>query len=330
LNKPNFAEPTLKNTRKLTTFFGRKGLFNRLLQHLDVKPHNLFVVSNHVKVADFGLVHRLPELGADPSAMRRGGATPLYASPETLQGSLSRNSDQYSLAIVYQQLLTGTVPYWSANPYQLLLQHVSGKPDLSAVPPMDQPLMARALAKSPERRFASCMDFVRALVEVSDSASGVRPNLRSVQAENVISGLREENRFPVSPGDQSDQRTVPGIVAADLARLTPIDIRSPSAVAVAAADPLHLPQPSGISLPGYRLLTCVGRTPLGCLWTVEDPDGRERLAHCLLNVSEFTTETLTRLQTLRHPALPAREVFWMPPGCLVLISDPGRQTLRDQ
>jgi serine/threonine protein kinase len=237
--------------------------FEHGLQHLDVKPHNLFVVSNHVKVADFGLVHRLPELGADPSAMRRGGATPLYASPETLQGSLSRNSDQYSLAIVYQQLLTGTVPYWSANPYQLLLQHVSGKPDLSAVPPMDQPLMARALAKSPERRFASCMDFVRALVEVSDSASGVRPNLRSVQAENVISGLREENRFPISPGDQSDQRTVPGIVAADLARLTPVDIRSPSAVAVAAADPLHLPQPSGISLPGYRLLTCVGRTPTG-------------------------------------------------------------------
>jgi hypothetical protein len=32
LNKPNFAEPTLKNTRKLTTFFGRKGLFNRLLE----------------------------------------------------------------------------------------------------------------------------------------------------------------------------------------------------------------------------------------------------------------------------------------------------------
>ena len=47
--------------------------FEHGLQHLDVKPHNLFVVSNHIKVADFGLVHRLP--GADdasrPAPQRR-------------------------------------------------------------------------------------------------------------------------------------------------------------------------------------------------------------------------------------------------------------------
>jgi serine/threonine protein kinase len=303
--------------------------FQHGLQHLDVKPHNLFVVSNHVKVADFGLVNRLPGVDSDASAMRRGGATPLYASPETLQGSLSRHSDQYSLAIVYQQLLTGTVPFWSANPYQLLLQHISGVPDLSAVPPTDQPLLARALAKSPEQRFASCIDFVRALVEVSDSNSGVRPNLRSVPKQAAPPAFSEENRLAFPIGTQSDQRTVAGLGAADLARLTVVTPTSSAAVDQ-AADPLHLPQPSGIFLPGYRFVTCVGRSPLGCLWTVEDPDGHERLAHCFLNVSGFTTETLTRLQTLRHPALPAREVVWMPPGCMVLISDSGRQTLRDR
>ncbi len=299
------------------------------LQHLDVKPHNLFVVSNHVKVADFGLVNRLPGVDADAAVMRRGGATPLYASPETLQGSLSRHSDQYSLAIVYQQLLTGTVPFWSANPYQLLLQHLSGRPDLSALPPGDQPLMARALAKVPEQRFASCIDFVRALVEVSDSTSGVRPNLRSIQAEIGLAAVREENRLPFAPSPQADQRTVAGPSAADLGSLTVVSPATFAAVA-APADPLHLPQPSGISLPGYRFVTCVGRSPLGCLWTVEDPDGQERLAHCFLNVSGITTETLTRLQTLRHRALPAREVFWMPPGCMVIICDAGRQTLRDR
>jgi serine/threonine protein kinase len=303
--------------------------FQHGLQHLDVKPHNLFVVSNHVKVADFGLVHRLPGLDADPSAIRRGGATPLYASPETLQGSLSRHSDQYSLAIVYQQLLTGTVPYWSANPYQLLLQHIAGIPDLSALPLADQPLMARALAKSPDQRFASCIDFVRALVEASDSASGVRPNLRSIQGEITLPAFREENRPAISLGAQSDQRTVAGLGAAELAHLTLVSPVVPTAT-TSAADPVHLPQPSGLVLPGYRFVTCVGRTPLGCLWTVEDSDGQERLAHCFLNVSGFTTETLTRLQTLRHPALPAREVFWVPPGSIVLISDSGRQSLRDR
>ena len=73
----------------------------------------------------------------------------------------------------------------------------------------------------------------------------------------------------------------------------------------------------------------MGRTSLGCLWTVQDPEGRERVAHCLLNVSGFPTENLTRLQTLRHPALPEREVFWGLPGCVVVVSDMGGRTLRD-
>ena len=136
------------------------------LQHLDVKPHNLFVVSNHVKVADFGLVNRLPGRRRRPVGPARGGATPLYASPETLQGSLSRHSDQYSLAIVYQQLLTGTVPFWSANPYQLLLKHLSGQPDLSALP-RDRPAAggagpgqgARSSASPPA--WISCMRWSR-------------------------------------------------------------------------------------------------------------------------------------------------------------------------
>ena len=53
------------------------------LQHLDVKPHNLFVVSNHVKVADFGLVQRLPRRTRPRRPAAAGGPTPLYASPET-------------------------------------------------------------------------------------------------------------------------------------------------------------------------------------------------------------------------------------------------------
>src|SRR5205814_1518962 len=68
------------------------------LQHLDVKPQNLFLIGNHVKVADFGLA----------SSLRQGGAvasgTPLYAAPEIFQGQLSPQCDQYSLAITYQEL----------------------------------------------------------------------------------------------------------------------------------------------------------------------------------------------------------------------------------
>ena len=195
------------------------------LQHLDVKPHNLFVVSNHVKVADFGLVYRLPDADADPSARRRGGATPVYASPETLQGSLSPYSDQYSLAIVYQQLLTGTLPYWSSNPYQLLLKHLSGRPDLAALPAADQPLVARALAKSPEQRFASCTEFVCALVEADGPGFGPPAEPASSPAERgALRPRRELVAAGPAPAGRRGNRSV------DPRRDAAVNARRPAAL----------------------------------------------------------------------------------------------------
>src|SRR5438105_14203501 len=78
------------------------------LQHLDIKPRNLFLVSNRVKVADFGLVKHLERSGLSGVM---AGATPLYAPPETFTNQISGTSDQYSLAIVYQELLTGQRPF---------------------------------------------------------------------------------------------------------------------------------------------------------------------------------------------------------------------------
>ncbi len=312
--------------------------FEHGLQHLDVKPHNLFLVSNHIKVADFGLVHRLPGADTVSSGLHNGGGTPLYAAPETLQGSLSRHSDQYSLAIVYQQLLTGTVPFWSANPYQLLMMHVAGAPDLSALPHADRPLITRALAKAPEHRFPSCMDFVRALAQVTDASGEVvrtaRPappapadgGGRAAEATRALPSALQQNQATVP---SADPPAAPSLLLGDLAAPP---TRPPPAAAPAAEaedDSLGLPQPSGLTLPGYRFLSCVGRTPFGCLWTVQDADGRERLAHCFLHLGQVAVEARTRLQNLRHPTLSDREVFWAPPGCLVVVTDLGRQTLRD-
>src|SRR5215813_7349161 len=66
------------------------------LQHLDIKPRNLFLVSDRVKVADFGLVKHLERTSASGIL---GAVTPLYAPPETFSGVISSHSDQYSLAI---------------------------------------------------------------------------------------------------------------------------------------------------------------------------------------------------------------------------------------
>jgi serine/threonine protein kinase len=136
------------------------------LQHLDIKPQNLFLVHSHVKVADFGLVKDLEGVQAAVT----GGVTPVYAAPETFDGWVSRFSDQYSLAIVYQELLTGVRPFSGTNLRQLILQHLQSPPNVAPLPPGDQPVILRALSKNPDQRFPSCRDLVHALL-----AAGAAP-----------------------------------------------------------------------------------------------------------------------------------------------------------
>jgi hypothetical protein len=92
-----------------------------------------------------------------------------------------------------------------------------------------------------------------------------------------------------------------------------------------------LPEPSSVALPGYRFLTCLGQRPLGRLWTVCDPQGRERLAHCLLDTAaDRDPAALARFRSLRHPALPPCEAFRGANGELVLVTDLAPLTLRDR
>jgi len=59
------------------------------LQHMDIKPQNLCLLHNHIKVADFGLVKDLSGLMTSMT----GGMTPKYAAPETFRGMVSRFTD---------------------------------------------------------------------------------------------------------------------------------------------------------------------------------------------------------------------------------------------
>jgi len=129
------------------------------LQHLDIKPGNLLLVGGHVKVADFGLLKDLRE--ADCSMI--GGLTPIYAPPELFDGRPSMHSDQYSLAVMYQELLTGVRPFSGRTIAQLATQHVHNAPNLEPLPPSDQPVIAQALEKNPDRRYPTCREFVEAL-----------------------------------------------------------------------------------------------------------------------------------------------------------------------
>ena len=136
------------------------------LQHLDIKPENLLVIGQHVKVADFGLIKDLHK--ASQSLM--SGMTPAYAAPELFDGRPGKYSDQYSLAIVYQEMLTGCRPFSGSTPAQLAAQHMNGKPDLLSLSRGDQSIIAKALSKDPSCRFQSSCEMVEELFNRRRSA----------------------------------------------------------------------------------------------------------------------------------------------------------------
>jgi len=141
------------------------------LQHLDVKPGNLFVCSGHIKVADYGLVH--PFGTKAPSCTF--ALSPHYAPPELFDGDIESTADQYSLAVTYQELLTGTKPYTGTSVRALLTAHYRSKPDLAALPAADRRVIAQALDRDPTKRHVSCTAFVDQLRKSTTFAVVDRP-----------------------------------------------------------------------------------------------------------------------------------------------------------
>lgn len=129
-------------------------------QHLDIKPENLLLVGGRIKVADFGLLKDMAE--ANTSLIN--GLTPKYASPEVFDGRPSRTSDQYSLAIVFQEMATGLSPFSGRTAAQLASQHLHSTPDLTPLAPLERFAVGKALSKDPATRFRTCREFVERLV----------------------------------------------------------------------------------------------------------------------------------------------------------------------
>jgi serine/threonine protein kinase len=305
------------------------------LQHLDIKPHNLFLVSNHVKVADFGLVNRLSTTGPALAAQLQVGATtPLYAAPEIFQGRISSHADQYSLAVTYQELLTGSLPFEGDNSRQLLMLHTNAEPNLSQLPVDDRPLVARALAKKPGQRFPSCTAFVQALAAGHQSG---QPSFPGVWSGGKAEGFTFSPLLP-KRGKGVGSEGVTDALPQAASRRNPLPRREgdtdPNLHGLTERPRPQPRQPGQDSLPkGYKFIKCLENSPLAERWQVESPDARKRAVKILYGShalsEEQLQEALLQLRSLEHPALTHLDVLQSKPGRIVVATDLIEQSLRD-
>ena len=141
--------------------------------HRDLKPENLVfpdatVQPSAIKIVDFG-VARMTESDASKLTGKNILGTPEYVAPEIIEGNTADGrADVYSLGVVAYQMLTGTTPFKGPTVGAILLQHLSKTPappssvreDLT--PEVDA-VVLRAVAKLPSDRYASAVEFGRAL-----------------------------------------------------------------------------------------------------------------------------------------------------------------------
>jgi serine/threonine-protein kinase len=130
------------------------------VQHCDIKPSNMLLVGNVVKLSDFGLASGL----AAPRKVHRRAGTPGFAAPEVFRGELSDTTDQYALAVSYCWLRGGKLPF-PATPADFEVGHVPPEPQLGMLSAPERPLVARALSASPRDRWPSCGELLARLTE---------------------------------------------------------------------------------------------------------------------------------------------------------------------
>lgn len=143
--------------------------------HRDLKPNNLvFDDQDNIYLADLGIAKVLDD--ADSVHLTQAGqplGTPAYMPPEQWSGEpVTPAADQYALACIVFQLLTGELPFTGDTPFALMLKHVRDTPPLLSqlrpdLPPALDAALLKALEKNPADRYPSVRDFANALKQAA-------------------------------------------------------------------------------------------------------------------------------------------------------------------
>jgi serine/threonine protein kinase len=168
------------------------GILHRDLKPANIVAHDFGGGTRAYKIVDFGLVRDISSDSTRLTAAHQFVGTFTYAAPEqVLGGEMDARSDQYSLAVVIYELLTGQPPFVESDPAQLvtalLTRNFRPPSEVRAdLPKWIDVVLSRALAKSPENRYHSVRAFSAALQTGGGGKTTVMSNAPSPASSGLL------------------------------------------------------------------------------------------------------------------------------------------------
>ena len=262
------------------------------LVHRDVKPANMLLDrtvgrADHVYLSDFGLSKQsLSSSGLTGTGQFLG--TLDYVAPEQIEGRpVDGRTDLYALAGAAFEMLGGAPPFKRDQGLAVLWAQISEPPPpLTArraeLPPAVDQVMAKALAKAPDDRYATCLDFAAALREACDLRPDDSSDPGALPRSSVPPRQRTEVAMPSSvpprqptevAGPSVPPRQPTEVAASSSPDQPPVPPRQPTEVAAASAQAASFgesqpaaaassagPPTEAASIPGARGSTKPGLT----------------------------------------------------------------------
>src|SRR5215471_19376486 len=176
------SEPVVMSQERMFSILGQAAValdyaHSKGIVHRDIKPANIMIAKDGTtKITDFGI--------AKPTAhehLTMTGAivgTPHYMSPEQVQGqTVDGRSDQFSLAVIAYEMLTGEKPYTGEHLTTVVYKIVAEEPSSPrrfnpSLTPAIETALRKGLAKRPDARSRSCQEFVEALEKACAASPG--------------------------------------------------------------------------------------------------------------------------------------------------------------